>query len=75
MADPQYLLKVKASGDEHGTIVGAAWPTKTGGGINIRLKPGINIGGPGLDIVLWPFERKDDRPADGSGGHTGGGRW
>jgi hypothetical protein len=37
--------------------VGAAWRTKSGDGINVRLDAGISVSTPdGIDLTLWPFK-------------------
>lgn len=82
MSKPDYVLKVKARDGSYATKIGAAWRTRSGDGINIRLDPGIAlVGGEGIDITLWPFEERSERgggrggPRDGYGtrGDTRGG--
>lgn len=85
MSKPDYELKIKARDSKYGTRVGAAWRTRSGDGINIKVDPGISIASlDGVDITLWPFREREDgertpRRADGggtggrSGGYGGGG--
>lgn len=52
---PDYILKVKAVEKPYASRVGAAWKTKTGDGISIKIDPGLGIlGGQGISVTLWP---------------------
>lgn len=70
---PDYVLKLKARDGKHATKVGAAWRTRSGDGLNIKLDPGIAIvGGEGIDITLWPFEERGESRGRSGGGDFGG---
>lgn len=67
MAKPDYTLKIKARDGGYATRVGAAWRTRSGDGINIRIDPGVSISSiDGVDITLWPYEER--RQGGGGGG-------
>lgn len=52
---PDYILKVKAVESKYAARIGAAWKTKTGDGISIKIDPGLAIhGGQGISVTLWP---------------------
>ena len=73
---PDFTVKVKAREGKYATKVGAAWHTRSGGGVNIKLDPGIAIVSmDGVDITLWPFEEREGGGSQGGsrGGSGGGG--
>lgn len=68
MSKPSHIIKVKHRDKSHGTRVGAAWPTKAGGGLNIVLDPGIAIvSGENIYVTAWPYEERQQ----GGGGQRG----
>ena len=78
MSKPDYELKIKQRDSKYSTRVGAAWKTRSGDGINIKIDPGVSISSlDGVDVTLWPFRERDDsgprgggqsrEPADGGG--------
>ncbi len=46
---------MNSEGQQRRTIIGAAWRTQSGDGINVKLKA-LPLGS---QLALWPFERKD----------------
>lgn len=71
---PDFELKIKHKDAKYGARVGAAWRTKDGSGVNIRLDPGISVATPeGVFLTLWPFESKEDREQRFAGGGGSGG--
>lgn len=65
---PDYTVNVKAKDAKYGTKVGAAWKTKDGSGINLKLDAGVSVATPeGVFLTLWPFETKEERDARFSG--------
>lgn len=69
MSKPDYELKIKQRDSKYSTRVGAAWKTRSGDGINIKIDAGISISSlDGVDVTLWPFRERDDS------GHGGGGK-
>jgi hypothetical protein len=51
---PQFVLKVGIKGQQYHRRVGAAWRTKDGKGLNIKLDPGIAlVGASDISITLW----------------------
>lgn len=71
---PDYEIKIKHKDAKYATRVGAAWRTKDGAGINIRLDPGVSVSTPdGVFLTLWPAESKEEREARFNGGGQRGG--
>jgi hypothetical protein len=51
---PEFVLKVGIKGERYHKRVGAAWRTKDGKGLNIKLDPGIAlVGANDISITLW----------------------
>jgi len=51
---PEFVLKVGVKGEQYHRRVGAAWRTKNGKGLNIKLDPGIAlVGAHDISITLW----------------------
>jgi hypothetical protein len=66
---PDYEIKIKHKDAKYGVRVGAAWRTKDGSGVNLKLDPGISVSTPdGVFLTLWPFESKEDREQRFAGG-------
>lgn len=61
---PDYVLKVQLADTKNYNRAGAAWKLEKGGGIAIKLDPGIAlVGANDVRITLWPNE---DRPKGGA---------
>lgn len=62
MSQPDYDVKIKHKDAKYGPKVGAAWKTKDGRGINVRLDAGISVATPdGVFLTLWPWESREER--------------